>query len=86
VGSQDCLSGTFATSAGLFKKFAHLNLEPLGQVPEGDDGRIALTFFEPADVSPINAHSLGKLGLGHFRPKPQSPHIAANQFSRVLSH
>jgi hypothetical protein len=41
-----------------------LNPESLGDVPERHDGRISLAELQPADISAINAHALGKRGLG----------------------
>lgn len=81
------MSEAFATSARLLlEEFTHLNTKRLSQVPQGHDRRIAFAFFESAYVSPINAHAFGKPSLGDFRPKPQSPHVSTNKFSRVLSH
>jgi hypothetical protein len=47
-----------------FEKQPELHSESFGDMPQRHDCGIALTQFQAADVSAIDAHALGKLRLG----------------------
>jgi hypothetical protein len=45
------------------EKKPKLHPESLTDVPQRDDGRIALAQFETANIGSVHPHALGKLGL-----------------------